>query len=182
VRPLVVCVSLSVLFQAPPVGAENLCWESLAPSTEMGDEVASTELTIAARRGQLWRAWVHSKTGLHVQQRKAGNWRDVPVPKAKVRDPLLRIANDGSVFFSWTEIVDSASAVLVARWTGDGWQRLGAPLSGMPGPFTNAGYADVAPERTSGQPVEALTHLDATYRIFANHARSRYASRPPAPD
>jgi len=118
----------------------------------MGDEVAGPELTVAARGGQLWRAWVHSGTGLHVQQRKAGNWRDVPVPgpKEKIRDPLLRISGDGSVFLSWADIAESSSAIFVARWTGDRWQRLGAPLSGMPGPCTNAGYADVAPDAPGG--------------------------------
>jgi hypothetical protein len=117
---------------------------------DMGDEVANMQLTIAARGGQLWRAWVHSETGLHVQQRKGQGWRDVPIPNAKARDPLLRIAGDGSVFLSWWEIVEGASAIIVARWTGDGWQRLGAALSGMPGPFTNAGDADLAPDAPGG--------------------------------
>ncbi len=121
------------LAQATAPQEAQWCWKALEGDLGPQDTgLVWVNPSLAARGGEhLWLAWAEEGL-LHVRRRTESGWERIAGPVAHKRfqadDPVLRLDAAGRPVLLWLDSNHvSPRRLHVARWNGDGWDRLGEP-------------------------------------------------------
>lgn len=158
--------------QAEPAQEAQWCWKALEGDLGPQDTgLVWINPSLAARGAEhLWLAW--SEEGLlHVRRRTGEGWERIagPVPQERFQadDPLLRLDAAGRPVLLWLSPNHvSPRRLHVARWSGDGWVRLGEPFGDASEPMLERGTAALALDAEGRPTVAWAEESDARARTL----------------
>jgi hypothetical protein len=158
----------------PPAPAQEAqwCWKALEGDLGPQDTgLVWVNPSLAARGTEhLWLAW--SEEGLlHVRRRTGAGWERIagPVPHERFQadDPILRLDAAGRPVLLWLSSNHVSPRHLhVARWSGEGWVRLGEPFGDVSEPMLQRGAAALALDAEGRPTVAWVEERDARARTL----------------